>query len=400
MSFEKPADDMHLFIIDDEGIVFSEEQQSLYSLNTSAAFIWCQLEAGLSLNQLVSEFCKTFSCEYNSAKQQIDDTIKQWQKLGLLPDLKRSIQITSKQEKVPIETVRAPDLPPYVEPTVLYEHDYSLLDSLIRIRYTSDEQRYWVHPVFSHLESETIDTPDFIIDIIGQNSSYYIYRNREPMVLVNDIRALAPSVKGLTIQAAVNSYDYFLYIHAGVLAKNKNILLFPGMSGSGKSTLAAALIRNGFKYLSDEIALMEDSTFYIRPIPVSLCVKSTAWRLLDDLYRILNLLPIHYREDGKRVRYLQPSQSDIVTKSCLPVSIIIFPKYLEGAKTELSGISKVAALKRIMDNCDVLPKRLSVKNVKKLIKWIEGIKCYELTMSSLEEAVDLIRSIELREVHR
>ena len=52
--------DVNLFLLDDFGLVFSETKQELYELNTTATFIWCQIEEGLTPPQLATALSETF----------------------------------------------------------------------------------------------------------------------------------------------------------------------------------------------------------------------------------------------------------------------------------------------------------------------------------------------------
>ena len=38
------------FLLEEEGILSSEGQQEVYALNTPAAYVWCCLEEGLTLD--------------------------------------------------------------------------------------------------------------------------------------------------------------------------------------------------------------------------------------------------------------------------------------------------------------------------------------------------------------
>src|SRR3546814_969352 len=48
----------------------------------------------------------------------------------------------------------------------------------------------------------------------------------------------------------------FLIIHAAALEKSGRAAILPGAPGSGKSTLTAYLVHNGWRLLSDELALI------------------------------------------------------------------------------------------------------------------------------------------------
>src|SRR3546814_17273791 len=48
----------------------------------------------------------------------------------------------------------------------------------------------------------------------------------------------------------------FLIIHAAVIERNGLAAILPGAPGSGKSTLTACLVHNGWRLLSDAMALV------------------------------------------------------------------------------------------------------------------------------------------------
>jgi hypothetical protein len=99
-------------------------------------------------------------------------------------------------------------------------------------------------------------------------------------------------------------------------------------------------------------------------------------------------LPMHWRDDGKRVRYIPPPNS--ANWAPAPVTHIIFPRHDGGAKTAIHPISQSQALGRLMAECLALRQRLSRPIVEELVNWIKGIDCYSLTFSSLDAAVDAV----------
>jgi hypothetical protein len=127
-------------------------------------------------------------------------------------------------------------------------------------------------------------------------------------------------------------------------------------------------------------------------MPFALCVKESGWDLIGRYFPQLSELLVHWRQDGKAVRYLPPPPNSI-QKTSAPVSHLIFPRYREGCSTEITSIARSEALGRLMDECLALRQRLNDENVARLINWIGGINCYALTFSSLEEATDLISQV-------
>jgi hypothetical protein len=284
------------------------------------------------------------------------------------------------------------DLPNYDDGIFVSARQYRLLDTQIQVRFTSLAQESWVHPVLAHLECDA-KSKDTTIDILCESESYWLYRqDTNYKWLCDRLDKLAPLVKGLVLQAAINNHDYLFNIHAGVVCNGRHCILLPAAAGSGKTSLTAALVYSGFYYFSDEIALLDETTFKVRAVPISLCVKSTGLALLQSYYPQLTDLRVNIREDGKLVSYLPPPPNRLwpVPEQSVAVSAIIFPRYSPSVTTTMQPISKIDALNRLFKECMVLPKKLDRKKIAELIEWIKTVDCYELPFCSLDQANSLI----------
>ncbi|MCU1600449.1 MAG: hypothetical protein JWO22_1158 [Frankiales bacterium] len=62
-------------------------------------------------------------------------------------------------------------------------------------------------------------------------------------------------------------------VHAGVVADDRGVMLFPGRSMVGKSTLTRALLDAGCDYLSDEFALLGDDG-RVHPYPRAMTLRT------------------------------------------------------------------------------------------------------------------------------
>ncbi len=68
-------------------------------------------------------------------------------------------------------------------------------------------------------------------------------------------------------QVAVSCPRDAIRLHAGVVTRNGEAVAICGTSGSGKSTLVAALTAAGWSYLTDEVAIIDSSSFEVTPYP-------------------------------------------------------------------------------------------------------------------------------------
>ncbi len=75
---------LSLFLLEDEGILFSEGQQELYALNTPAAYVWCCLEEGMTPHQISGAFSSSFDVPVEQAAQATGDLLARWQASGYI----------------------------------------------------------------------------------------------------------------------------------------------------------------------------------------------------------------------------------------------------------------------------------------------------------------------------
>ena len=80
------AGDVCLFVTGDEGILFSESRQEIYTLNTSATLLWCLMEEGVSLDDMVDVYARTFSVSRSQAEEHVYPMLRRWFGLGHIAD--------------------------------------------------------------------------------------------------------------------------------------------------------------------------------------------------------------------------------------------------------------------------------------------------------------------------
>jgi hypothetical protein len=171
-------------------------------------------------------------------------------------------------------------------------------------------------------------------------------------------------------------------------------VLLPAIAGSGKTTLTAALVHAGATYFTDEIALIDDRTLIVTPVPLPLTVKDGGLEPLRSLYQELDALTTHIREDHVRVRYLPPPPASLPSPAASArARWIVFPRYSPDADTGLQPVERPSALQRLLEESYVRPGSLNQKKVESLVQWMRTVECYDLPYSSLEAAVEIVRAL-------
>jgi hypothetical protein len=274
------------------------------------------------------------------------------------------------------------------------ERLYRMLTTSVRVRFATAAQEAHVHPALAHVEIDASLPSDVVFDVLEDGDRHVILEDLLPVGHCLGLGQLTPVVKSLIVQRALNRHPFFLQLHAGVVSNGERCVVLPGAPGSGKTTLTAGLAFSGFQYFSDEVALLEDKALTLRPFPLALGIKPGSVGVLEKLCPQVRTLQPFDREDGQRVRYLSPDAGTCAApESALPAGWLIFPRYGTDLETELKPLRKPEALRRLMHECMVLPQLLDEARVGRFVQWMRSVECYELPMSSLGEAVRLVKKL-------
>jgi hypothetical protein len=387
----RPASDTSLHLLEGEGLLVSITRQEIWELNNTAAFIWCCIEDGLDLGTTVAAYAQSYGRPFAEARAELQGLLEQWWRMGVLEgSQQRREQSSGRPPGLPAkesgkgEEARAPGPRRF----------YRLLDLPIEIGFPHDAAMARVAPVLAPFAVPAADrAPPVRLEILEEGEGEFLLLLDGGVVeRCHGLDRLAPAIKAELLVHAVNRYGFALDLHAAVLRFEEACLLLPAAPGSGKTVLAATLAQNGFAYLSDEVAIL-DSSFEVRGIPLCLTVKPEGFEVLRPLYPELAFLPEHRRGDGRSVRYLPPpiSPGDHALDRHWPVRWVVFPRYRQGVPTRLEPIGRVAALRRLLEECLALRLALDHEKVALLVAWLAGIECFSLSSADPDEAVSLLR---------
>ena len=82
----RPNGDVRLFLLDEEGVLFSESRQELYSLNSAGTALWCLLDDCNTVPALVDGYARTFGLDHEEAERHVLPTLRRWFALGHISD--------------------------------------------------------------------------------------------------------------------------------------------------------------------------------------------------------------------------------------------------------------------------------------------------------------------------
>nr|ART39611.1 J539 [uncultured bacterium] len=179
-----------------------------------------------------------------------------------------------------------------------------------------------------------------------------------------------------------------LLLHAGMVAWCGRGLMLPAPSGSGKTTLVAGLLRAGLDYVTDEVVVVDRASSRALPFARSLCLKAGGRRALQDRYPEIENSKVYPSFGPEPVSFMTPRRSDWIAAP-VPVTTIVFPRFVPGAPTTLVGISRTEAFERLLGQVFNLTSHTGDR-LAQLIDLISGAECYRLITGNLDESVELI----------
>jgi HprK-related kinase A len=181
-----------------------------------------------------------------------------------------------------------------------------------------------------------------------------------------------------------------LVMHAAVLERDGRALIMPANSGSGKSTLCAALAWRGWRLFTDEVAVFDLDTGWLRANPRPVSLKN---RSIDVIaaYEPRARLSRTYRGTVKGdVAYMQaPAEAVARAREPAVAGLVVTPRYREGVPARLRELGKVEGFNLLTENAVNYSSMLRT-GFDMLTGVVDRCGLFELTYSSLDEAIDLI----------
>ena len=191
----------------------------------------------------------------------------------------------------------------------------------------------------------------------------------------------------LTRGAAEAGRDHLL-LHAAGLQHSDIGVVIPGPSGSGKSTLAAGLVRAGLAYLSDELIALELERGYLLPYAKPISVKPGSFGVLGDMFSSTVSAANEQWSAGEMLLAVGDSVCRPVGVACMP-ELVVVPRYEPGCRTTLARLSETEAFAALAVNA-VNFVHHGADGAQALGELVARCRCVALTMSDLDQAVDLI----------
>ncbi len=183
----------------------------------------------------------------------------------------------------------------------------------------------------------------------------------------------------------------YAFIHGAAVEKDGVGYMMPADSRSGKTTLTMALLSAGYRFLSDEFAILDQNGMLV-PFPRSMSVRHGTLSLFPELnerasqFRVLNPgIEESYSIDAVR-------EFGCVAGEPCPVRFVLFPQYDPDSEPALKEISRMSAVGRLIGSRNYVSLGTSEKQsaLDRLLSMLVHARCLDLTTGDLPRTLALI----------
>lgn len=144
----------------------------------------------------------------------------------------------------------------------------------------------------------------------------YCYKIEQPKLL--------PSLAhGIILRNTLEQIRSHLLFHAATLSRRGKGIILAADSGCGKTTLTLALVRQGFKFLSDEVAALSLKDGKLTPYPRCLLLRMGTLQIFQQLGWKLPPHHIAHQSDNRIAIHFSPA---LLGDTCQPHNLIIIER--------------------------------------------------------------------------
>lgn len=183
-----------------------------------------------------------------------------------------------------------------------------------------------------------------------------------------------------------NSYHRFVVMHAAVVERKGFAVVLPAPPGSGKSTLCAALVCNGWRLFSDELALCAPGSTALVPMPRPICLKNESIDIIAGHFGARIGKRISDTRKGDIAYLPQPASATHGADRIAEPRWIIFPKYVTGSPLAVTPVSKPETVVQLAEQCFNYPV-LGGEAFDTVCAMVDQSECLSLSYSRFDDVL-------------
>jgi HprK-related kinase A len=183
-------------------------------------------------------------------------------------------------------------------------------------------------------------------------------------------------------------YHTVITIHSAVLERNGFAVVMPAPPGSGKSTLCAALMLDGWRLLSDEMALLDPQTGLLQPSPRPVSLKNESIEVIRRRAPSAAFGPTAKDTIKGTVTHLRATRASVDQADLTACPRwIVFPRFQPNAVIQVAERPKASSLIQLAGNSfnHHVHGRIGFTA---LADMVDDSTCYDLSYGHLDEAIE------------
>lgn len=268
----------------------------------------------------------------------------------------------------------------------------SVSNYIIELRFESQFLKDIFLAPYEHLK--TSKKSDFMYNKLS------VFEDKRNLYLCSNFKILSKSLKkeyyNLQAQFANKIIEYYHNLesnqwlcsfHACAVKKSNKTYLILGDSGAGKSTLTALLCASGYRFVGDDLILM-DQEFNVYDNPAALSAKQSSWGILSKYYNEMHEINESNRTKGKvKMKYLSihSIQKNLPEKH--KISALFWVDFNPNAKAQLKPLTSFNISSSLIPDTWVNPEL----NYSELFtNWLIQSKGYRLIYSDFSSLVNVL----------
>lgn len=222
-----------------------------------------------------------------------------------------------------------------------------------------------------------------------------VYLDAAPPFEPLPIHMAVPMLEWSINYCAATRANHYVMIHAAVLERQGHALVLPGITGAGKSTLCAALAYRGWRFFSDEFALIQPVDGQITPWPRPISLKNLSIEVIrrwaPDAYMSR---PVRNTSKGTVAHMRPPAESVRRVGDRAAPAWIVFATFERDAPATLTPLPRARAFFRLAA-CSFNYEALGIQGFQTLSRMIGGCDAFEFRYSNLDDALNLLSALPL-----
>jgi hypothetical protein len=185
----------------------------------------------------------------------------------------------------------------------------------------------------------------------------------------------------------INNPNWLCSFHGCAVHKHNKTYLFLGDSGAGKSTLSCLLSLSDYRFIADDLVLM-DHNFKIYDNPAAVSIKENAWPVIQNHYKQFSALKTSEKTKGQtKMKFLPLHAIQKNTPQSFVVDVLVWVNFSKFRANQLSPLDKKQALSRLIPDTWI---NSELTSAREFSNWATDVKTYHLDYSDFKAAKKLL----------